>query len=285
MRLSKNFGRPGGYTMVEVMIFLAVSGAIFAATAAIFSGQNGRAQFSTGAREMESRVQDLINDVSTGFYSQSGSVSCERSGTQPRIDVTDQAQGTNQDCIFIGRVAHFNIFTTGGEQYKTYSVVGLRQYLASGGARDVENFDEAQPRSAPELVETGQLPSPLIIDRIEYSTGSGAPIRIAGFGVFSGFGSRDPSSGNLQPGSLTTNLVPLGSFSPSSQNDMINSYIRGITTANAAATQNPRGGIKVCMRSSGGLNSQQAILTVGGNNKRLTTDMEISDGNCTAALF
>ncbi len=281
----------GGYTIVEVMVFLAVSGALFMATVIVFAGQNGRAQFTTAAREMESRTQDIINDASTGYYSKSNDFGCIRTGTgpgaTPSITASATEQGKNQDCIFIGRVMHLNVggLAPAGAFYNTYTVVGLREYEPLGGGRsEAQSFSETKPRSDTRLTTNDRLPGNMTITRIEYSNSAGPPFvatPIDGFGIFSSFGSRDPGSNTLSPGTLTINLVPLGNASPTSQAGMI-TFISLISNP-PANNQNPRNGVKVCLVS--GTSNQFAILSIGGYDRRLNTDLVIGNGPCPANLW
>jgi hypothetical protein len=270
-----------GYTIVEVMIFLAVTMGLFAMIAGTFSGRQATTEFSVAAREMESRLQDIANDVSTGFYNNPGTFRCTLSGGAPLIDtVSPTAQGTNNACIFIGRVVQFDLATS-AKDFNLYSVVGARQ--ASG--HDVLDFNEAHPRalanpvSPVDLTEAQQIP-PGLVTRSMYADYGGTLRRIRAVGFFSTFGG---TSASVDSTSLNVNVIPLG-FAPTgnAKADVV-SNISTITNAYFSSFANPSGGVLVCM--DGDRTDQHALLKLGGNNRQLTTDLTIGGGTCNGAGY
>src|SRR5688572_2958718 len=99
-----------GYTIVEVMIFLAVSGMMLTMALLLVNGQQNKTEFAQTVRDLESRIQDVTNDIATGYYSRSGNIRCGYqipSNPASGIVLTPASgveQGANSDCIFIGRV-------------------------------------------------------------------------------------------------------------------------------------------------------------------------------------
>ncbi|MBI3624088.1 hypothetical protein HY218_00480, partial [Candidatus Saccharibacteria bacterium] len=60
-------GNPGnGFTIVESMIFLAVTGTLMLVAFLMINGKQAQAQFATGVRDFNSKIEDIINDISTG---------------------------------------------------------------------------------------------------------------------------------------------------------------------------------------------------------------------------
>jgi hypothetical protein len=270
-----------GYTIVEVMVFLAVTTALFVMIAGTFSRRQAGTEFSIAARDMESRLQDIANDVSTGFYNNPGNFRCRVSGGAPVIDTVEaNEQGTNDDCIFIGRVAQFDLNVGDGKQYNIYSVVGARQ--TSG--RDVENFDEARPRaianpvSPVDLTESQQL-SPGLVVRSMYAQYGANRQRIRAVGFFTSFGS---GSAATDPSSLSVNIVPLGFGTPNTKDAIVNA-VSGISNGYFSLVGNPPDGVVVCM--DGDATNQHAILKLGGNERQLATDLTIGEGTCEDAGY
>jgi hypothetical protein len=279
--------RAGGYTIVEVMIFLGVTTALFVMIAGTFSGRQARAEFSTSARDMESRIQDIANDISTGYYNNPGNAfQCRVSGSNPPvIDSADTNEhGSNDDCIFIGRVAHLDLAGVSGEQYNLYSVVGARQVTSGGSSRDSENFTDAKPRpitsppfaSSVDLTETIQAPSGVILKSVYADYGTGK-IRIRAVGFFTTFG-----AGSADPTSLSVNIIPLAGPPAGASKADVTGAISGITDA-AEPFFNPPSGVVICMEGSGV--DQHALLTIGGNRSRLTTDLKIGEGSCDTTAY
>jgi len=258
-----------GYTVVEVMIFLAVTALLFSLIVVTFSGQRGRTQFSTAARDVESRLQDIANDVSTGFYPSTGSFRCRESGGEPDIDSVATDQGTNQDCVYLGRVVHFNV---GGDKgrYTVYSVVGLRQ----SGGEDAIDYNEAEPTTDLILSEQQTLPGGLEIGYVR-SGGS----NINGIGYLSTLGKLDASGASLESGSLGVNVISvIGGGSASTTESQMVSHINSINKIYVDTNQNPTDGVTICFDST--TSDQHALFATGGNDRQLTTDLEIGSGSC-----
>lgn len=122
----------GGYTVVEVMIFLAVSGALIIVAFTFMNGRLDRTRFSQAVVELEEQLQDTFNDASTGFYPSGENFNCykqaPRAGdgaTVPDFSNVDEGLGSNEGCIFVGKLVHF--FTDGSDRadtnYDIYTMV------------------------------------------------------------------------------------------------------------------------------------------------------------------
>lgn len=119
----------GGYTLIEVLIFLAVSGALLFSAAALISGKQERTRFTQSVVSLEEQFQDTFNDVSTGYFPSNGDFSCRNSGSDasPNIQISSVSgtgQGSNKDCIFVGKMIHFYVGTQ--DKYRVYTMVGLK---------------------------------------------------------------------------------------------------------------------------------------------------------------
>jgi prepilin-type N-terminal cleavage/methylation domain-containing protein len=102
--------QPLGYTLIEVMIVLAVSGVMFLIAASFISGKQQKAAFNSGVNEMASQIQDMIEQVSDGRYSDSP-INCTYTPPPPAggtltFSVGGQ-QGTNSGCTFAGKFIAF----------------------------------------------------------------------------------------------------------------------------------------------------------------------------------
>src|SRR5438477_181949 len=105
---------PQGYTIVEVMIFLAVSSALLLSAMALISAQQRKTRFSQGSKDMVSQLQDIVNIISTGYYINSNNYKCSDSGNgdssgYPTVSSsTANNKGANYGCTFIGHVFQFS---------------------------------------------------------------------------------------------------------------------------------------------------------------------------------
>ncbi len=56
----------GGYTIIEVLMFLAISGLIFVTTMVAIRGQAAHSEFIAGTNDINTKLQQWINEVVTG---------------------------------------------------------------------------------------------------------------------------------------------------------------------------------------------------------------------------
>lgn len=269
-QLSKAMRNKHGYTILEVMIFLAVTTALFAMLAGSISGRQRSAEFSTSAREMESIVQDIANDITTGYYNNSGNFICKVVAGTPVITSGSAKQGTNSDCILVGRAIDFkNSSFPNGDNFITYSIAGARQVNSISGLRDVEGYDEAKPVVIPSSADTLHMPIGLRITSMYIEGGN----RINGIGFFTTFNKSTESAS-----ALNINVIPLTGANSSA----IIANIKDINTYNSGNV-NPAKGITLCM--DGLSSNQHALLKIGSDNSRLTTDLIIGNDTCASGGY
>jgi hypothetical protein len=144
-----------GYTIVEVIIFLAISSALFIISSLFLSQSEGHNRFSQSMRDTQSKISDILNDIPTGFAngtSGTTGISCMQVSGHPKFN--PGGGGTSADCIFLGKVIQFtdsNNPPTAGQESTIYiySVFGLRTTTPPGETeRPVANLIEASPVAA-----------------------------------------------------------------------------------------------------------------------------------------
>jgi type II secretory pathway pseudopilin PulG len=151
-----------GYTIVEVTIFLAISGVLLLSSFAFLSGAQARNRFSQAMRDTQSKIQDVLNDVPTGFAGgtkDTTGLSCKRvAAGGPDHPKFNTGAGTNNgECVFLGKAIQFtdkNSPPLPGQEslIYTYSVFGLRNYTPiAEDERPVANLVEASPIAAVDI--------------------------------------------------------------------------------------------------------------------------------------
>lgn len=91
-----------GFTIVETLIFLAVSSVLFVSTSVLISGQIERYRTQDAAVQLEVLGRDFVNDVTTGYYPEIGdNISCTDT-------TTGVNRGTNTGCVLAGKRITFN---------------------------------------------------------------------------------------------------------------------------------------------------------------------------------
>lgn len=278
-----------GYTIIEVMIFLAVSGMMFVMAAVFINGKQANGEFKQGMSDANAQIQSAINDVSNGNYPSSGNFTCRANPTGPTFSPGSVEQGANQGCIFLGKVIQFGYKGTNNTGYAIYTVAGNQ--FADGTADG--SSDNGQLSTDLSQVKPVAVISPVDLTDLKtlgwgltathmYSYASsdvnhtGSYQKVGAIGFFGSFGQYTGSI--LGSGSQTVNTVILpGSYGPDapSANQKTESNMQGaikaISDPDIVASPN----VVICFQ--GGRNQHGSII-IGTSGQRLTTDIEMGNG-------
>jgi prepilin-type N-terminal cleavage/methylation domain-containing protein len=204
--------QPLGYTIVEVMIVLAVSGVIFLIAINFINGKEGRTAFTAGTNQLASTIQNTIEQVTDGQYSDVPFTCQHVDGSPPQITGSAAPHGTNSDCLFIGQLLYFQQGTS--TEYDTFPLAGYR--LNDSGQPAISSdpthpFTEALPVPVygtggdPDLTVQSAIPQSLTVVDIKVD-GSAA----YNFGFSQGLGSlntSDATNSTFATGAQTVSLV------------------------------------------------------------------------------
>lgn len=288
-----------GYTIIEVLIFLAISGFMFVVAAIFINGKQANAEFQQGINDANTQIRTVMNDVVNGFYPSNNDFECTVTGltTAPRFDkLVTHGQGSNLGCTFIGKVIQFGVKGTGDASsgwsgYNVYTVAA-RQYASGSTTQLPQNFAQALPKAAVEngvdLTDVKSFHWGLAVTKVcvlpdSGCDHSGTPASssnadaIGFFGSFGNFGSGTA----LQSGSQSVNVVLIpgtsylvGSGNGKDETTAVASINSGLPTSSPLAAPN----ILICFE---GTNSKTASITIGGTNgQQLTTSIKIGDSRC-----
>jgi type II secretory pathway pseudopilin PulG len=119
---------PHGYTIVEVLVFMAVSSFMFVLAAIFINGKQSSAEFTQAVNNVDAQIRETIDDVKNGFYPSNSNFTCSASlsSGRPTFSSAAHEQGTNQDCIFLGKSIQFAVHGSNNSQYNVFSIVGRR---------------------------------------------------------------------------------------------------------------------------------------------------------------
>ncbi|MGH7241226.1 MAG: PulJ/GspJ family protein, partial [Candidatus Saccharimonadales bacterium] len=217
--------RSSGFTIVEVMIFLAVSSLMFLAAVVFISGKQATVEFHQSMADINSQINKVVNQVANGEYNSLGSYTCvaPTAGGSPKItNVATTAQGANgptgnsDGCVFLGKVLQFNADGV-NTKYRTYTLAS-RQF--TNGLNPVMSFTAATPIA---VDSTASAPSPSQANLSQTTAlGNGTvatasyfctPVcsSIGAFGFFGSFAGQSGSNpGDLESGaqSVTAAIIP-----------------------------------------------------------------------------
>jgi prepilin-type N-terminal cleavage/methylation domain-containing protein len=130
----------GGYTIIEVMIVLAISGVLFTSAIVVFQGQQSKTILSQSLYDLASKLQGYATEVSSGVYDNSSNYSCNASAGGSAV-LSNGGSG-NAGCLFLGRAVQI---VQNQPTIYTYTVLGSR--LDSSGS-SIAQFNQANPEPA-----------------------------------------------------------------------------------------------------------------------------------------
>lgn len=270
--------KKSGFTIIEVMIFLAVSGFTFIIAAAFINGKVAQGEYFQGMNNANATVQSIINDVANGNYPQpsSGSLGNVCAGDQGLGAVSSTPVGYS-GCTYAGMVL---VPSAKSVNYTVYSLAGC-QYIAcvtSLNSLPPASFSEENPQIITKMTENKEWSGGLYV-----YTPKGAPISIVnGAGASSGttgaigfFGALPSNSGGiLRSGAQPVQVVIFP-----------HTYVGDFNVHVIASDITPlpvNDYIVMCFDGLGGKNGKQGSLTIGGKNAGGQLNITEGMGNETA---
>jgi len=273
--------KPNGFTIVETLIFLAISGALVGSAVLIISGKQNQAEFTSGVRDVENQLQTVFDNIGNGYYKNTNDFSCNGvGGGPPNIQPGVNNQGQNSGCIFIGQMIQFAPLPN-PSSYAVYTVVG-KQFKA-GTTQPVANLIDAKPLPIYQILGftplapndafgSYSLPYGITVKKVQYTL-AGARTPIGSVGVFSSF-VQYSGTNTLNSGSQRIDIIAMKGSSLNKDYVTGASEVLRVTTA-ANTVFNPDGGIQICLQSGG--TSQYGVISIGSSGGHLRTNLNIYD--------
>jgi type II secretory pathway pseudopilin PulG len=261
--------RGAGFTIVEILIVLAVTGVLFLSAVILINGKQNVTSFNQSIRNIQNEMQQVYSDVSSGYYPYGGTMTCAK-GSRPVLGNSGtDTQGKNLDCLFLGKVVQFGISNTDPQQYLVFTVVGLRGSLAAP-ATDLASANarviapEPGEGSVPAAYDTKILQYGLTVSSkyLGLNPGTSAPA------VAFTSNLNTLSNGN---GSQQVNVTPIRGSAK--LGDTPTDAALHVDNSLAAGVPNPAGGVKICFNSGG--TNQSGLLSIGGDGRQGNVDLKI----------
>ncbi len=267
-----------GYTVVEVMIFLAISGFMFVIAAGFINGKQARAEFKQGMNDINSQIQQTISDVSNGFYPSNGDFTCsaDNLGSTPTFSGSTSGVGVNKGCTFMGKVMQFGVGSPTSTKYNIYSIVGRQFQTDYKTLLPPTNFQEAKPvamtgnGNTKDLTQAKTLEWGLQVDKMYNGT-----TEIGAFGFFAGFATSTDS--NLDSGAAAPVAIAIPGSHLGEDKSQMDSQINSLSNPLTVIDPDPK--IIMCFK---GTASQYGRLTIGASDnlkgQKLVTHVQITTG-------
>lgn len=250
--------QPLGYTIIEVMIVLAISGLMFLIAAQFINGKQEKTAFTAGVNEMASELQDVIEQVTDGRYTDIP-LNCRNNGITTVPSVSGNAgQGTNSSCVFLGKIVHFQ----GSSPAHSYEVD-----LVAGGRLDSlgnpATLQTAEPAilSNSEFIVTQSVPEELDVKDVEAKDlQTGALHQSFALAFLQSEGS--VVSGTLENGAQTVSLYYLSNTGGATNPPNLSTLPANFANSQASS-------VDICMSDG----KQQADINLGGNDNQLSVNV------------
>lgn len=278
--MKRGFGTRG-FTVVEVVIVMAVTGALLVSAMLVFSGKQADVQFNQAINDVQSQVNQIINNVQTGYYTRPVNFQCTPglgpsiSQQQPNIVGGTNELGTNAGCTFVGRAIHFGVGGTNLTGFNVYNLVGRQ--LKYNTTDNAASLTEANPIAMPVAYEQkNTLQYGLRAVSMHYGVSGGPVNNTTGIVVImSSFGQVTDG------GSTTTKMYAMSTTStptPSSLNQSDVTAVNQINVAPAANLVLNTSAVTICFDGGTKL---LGILTIGSYNRQLTTSLKMANRSPT----
>lgn len=225
-----------GYTIVETMIFLAVTSALFVSAMLLINGQQRKTEFSTTVRDFDSKLQSVITNVSNGYYNGAGSIRCQLSGSTLLITTINPHQGQNGDCTFLGQ--YITLAPT-QDKFTITSVAGIRRTAG----KEITDLSSANVTQITQTRQDYVLPQ-----------GITATMTLAD-------STKTPINNTL---AIMTNLRPYNGNNLASGSNQVDFWADPGTFT---GSPNPSKGIQVCMTDG----QQQGVILLNAASTTVTT--------------
>ncbi len=237
-----------GYTMVEVLLFLAISTALFASVASIISGQQTRTEFTRSVRDVETAIQDAINDVDAGYFPESA--------TNPPGCSGASGQGTRANCIFAGKAIQFGA-NSNPNNYNIYTIAGDRVTPGING-KEVKDIGEAMPRIITTAAYTEEKS---LYPNLRFTRIIVGGVDSAAFAILPSFGkTQNPVEASVVNNSGSAVLATVPGVPLPATNAQMNGPVAAMAATNIT---NAASGIVICVKDVDA--NRRAVISFGGN--------------------
>lgn len=255
-----------GFTIVEVMVFLAISGITFIIAASFISGKEAQAEYNTGMNQANLQVQTIINNVSNGNYAlpAGAALGCSFSGGRPYVTkIAPQPNNVAMEgCTFVGTVLEPN-YNSSPYQYYLYTVAGCQNYLGAGSSYQCStnprnpiptSLEQERPEAVRWLSGSKIWDNGIGLTKIFAVEGTNWD-QLSALGFFGSFPSMN--SGVLESGAEPINMVYFNGTSANTAAD-----IASLGTSDPTGHLLTSGYVVMCFQGSKG---QKGSIEIGSN--------------------
>lgn len=242
-----------GFTIIEVILFLAISGALLAVAMATVGANINNSQFNDGIRSTTSYLQGQYNEVASGQSDRDETKGCDPATGD--ITTTPTVVGMS-NCVIMGRFIKLE-----GSSLTVRYITGYRSTLAGISADDTAAIMSMTPRVASSIAYARSYDIPWSISIVNTKLMPGNILSTStGFAII-----RSPASGNVLYYTEENITSPEPSLDPSS---------------NFITPGNLNRDVTICFADSGNSRVGRINIQSGQGQEIIQTDLATT-GACT----
>ena len=287
--------KSSGFTIIELLVVIASTGILLAIAFAFIGNQVNQTGFQTGTRSFQTQLQTILNQVTSGSYTFPNDVSCSGNTNpatgSPLISIipTNQGQGSNNGCIFLGKSIYIGNdtsipYTTNTAKFTAFSIAGNQcsTYISGSAppcASNPSTLFLAHPTYVmiPDAEDNYNVEGGLRFKYITYNnptSPSSGTTKLCGFGIINSPSSAGSSFGlyQLEPSTTGCDSIPSQPSPPTFQYD--DSYISNPLDLNKV------GSIQLCMYNVANTNQ-----TIGLNISSGTGSSQTQSNNFNISII
>lgn len=263
-----------GYTIIEVLIFLAISAVLMTFSFNLINGKQAEAEFNQKMRDTRSQIQDWLNDVTAGHSAaDTDNTQCHAGGNNPPKIDRGPGGGNNPECIFLGKAIQFTDSTMSpdqSEQIFAYSVFGRR--LSAGSGDIPTSLTDSSPIAATKMGGSGDKDITEVFGlspvRVKSVTANGPYANSHMLGFISSFNTEQSAAQN--------------------GNNDLNIFEYNFNGSTSAGNEAGGGAVRDCIQLIGGCNSPakltsyQICMTDGHRTAMITISSPVGIGATTS---
>ena len=282
-----------GFTIVEVLIVIAISTFMLVAAIAAVGNKQQTTEFQTSVETLKSEFNQSLASVSDGNYSAlNNNTSCKAGSNGPPQISINKNTPPNGTCTIIGEVIGFSD-TSSSSSYTVFPAFGRNYAPNSNNTQIATNLTDAMPVISNGVSKTTTMPFGLHISTsyrgtISQTENDGA----IGLFSFTSFEGSSTGNGQITSGAEHVEMfvIPGVHFNSISSlpavfngNGITSQELyncgTGVCLGNSSATINPSGGVTFCLDS--GTSNQSALFSLGGNNSPTSATYKVySQAGC-----
>lgn len=281
---------------------MAVTGLLFVSVVLVINGKQASTEFQTAIRDVQSQVQQIINQTASGYFTDSN-LTCTASGSSVTVTAAAPQPDQQGQCEFLGQALHFTNDPATNNVFTVIPIVGQNNDVTT---QSNVSFSSAVPvllaatsasnpplnPPAPASVDattTDDLEYGLNVTSMYYLDSSGAKQSIGSIAFAQSLGSISSAGGGQAGVDLIVPLRGQSQTSDLSRPNDTNGVIteagnlddlfldqNGFSDSSADSTTNAY----ICFSSA--TTNQSGLLSFSNNNDNLAAQVQIfGGGDCT----